>query len=367
MKEFTDAAPEYKGGDKRLMHAMIGFAIAAGDSPNAMTNIARGLQAGTEMFLKDKASKDEFDRQIQLSAMQYGLEGVAKDRERGREPLTFVALEDTTYKGKPVQAGQAVFIPYGEIEKNGGMVPPGFGDSSMVTALVERQKAVNAAIEKDREEKLLDDTFAESQREEFSEATSKALSAQRGLEYMEQALITIGEGGVTGLKGSANQIAQNLAAAAGLDDVAAQFSNRNEAVASVRKGFQNLIPVAFSGTQTGNSISNFDVQSLAEAFVDSMFQDGVFSMAFVTDEKLMNSLKSAMELLESGRQKALMDMTAVEQQLLGRNLRSGAPGTSVIDPYRNLVPTQASVGTPSSFGSLYRAEDGVYDVMNLGG
>lgn len=367
MQEFMANAPKYEGADKNLMHAMIGFSIAAGDSPNAMTNIAKGLQAGAQMFLQDKAAKDEFDRQIQLSSMKYGLEAAASERERGSKPLTFVALEDTVYKGRPVKKNQSVVIPYSEIERNGGMAPPGFGDTSMVTAMVENEKGFYEALEKARVERQVDDTFAESQRAKFSEATSKALSAQRGLEYMEAGLLTIADGEVTGLKGSANQVAKNLAAAAGLDDVAEQFDSRDEALGFVTKGFQNLIPVALSGTQTGNSISNFDVENLAKAYVDAMFKDGIFSMAFVTDEKLMDSLKSAMNLLESGRQQALTDMTSIERTLLGRTLRSGVEATTVIDPYRSMVPLEESVGTPSYFGSLYRAEDGIYDVMNLGG
>lgn len=258
-------------------------------------------------------------------------------------------------------------IPYSEIERNGGMVPAGFGDSTMVTALAEKQAAILDTLEEARKENLVDDTFAETQRTKFSESSSKALSAQRGLEYMEQGLLTIAEGGVVGLKGSANQIAKNLAAAAGLNDVAAEFSNRDEAVAFARKGFQNLIPVAFSGTQTGNSISNFDVQQLAEAYVDSMLKDGVWSMTFVTDDKLMNSLKSAMDLLETGRQQALTDMTAIERTLLGRTLRSGVEATAVIDPYRSLIPQEEDIEVPSAIGNLYRSDDGIYRLRLPGG
>jgi hypothetical protein len=367
MKEYSDAAPKYEGVDKNLLLAQIGFAIAAGESPNAMQNIANGLLAGSDVLMKDKAAKAEFDRQVQLSAMQYGLDTTKAERERGRQPLSFVALEDTVYKGKPVKKGQPVMIPYSEIERNGGMVPAGFGDSTMVTAINERQAAILDTLEEARKEKILDDSTVDTRRKDFSLASSKALSAQRGLEYMEQGLLTIAEGGVVGIRGSAEQIAKNLAAAAGLEDVATQFDNREDAVAFARKGFQNLIPVAFSGTQTGNSISNFDVEQLAEAFVGSMFKDGVWSMTFVTEDKLMNNLKSAMDLLETGRQQALTDMTAIEQSLIGRTLASGLPGMSVIEPYRSLIPTQGNVGVPSYFGDLYRSEDGVYDVMNLGG
>lgn len=366
MKEFTAAAPEYEGTNKNLMLAQIGFAIAAGESPNAMQNIANGLLAGSDMMLKDKAAKDEFDRSVKLSAMEYGLQQAGNQRSRDEEPLNFVALEDTVYKGRKVKAGQAVYIPFGEIEKNGGVVPEGFGDSSMVTAINERANRAFEIIEKDREERLIDDTVANTLRKEFGESADRAIAAQRGIDYMESALITIGEGGVVGLKGSANQVIKDGLALFGIE-AATQFSQRDEALALVAKGFQNLIPVAFSGTQTGNSISNFDVQQLANAYVDAMLKDGVFSLANVTEAKLNSSLKGALELLESGRQSALTNMNGIEGQLIGRKLRSGVDATSIVQPSRERIPQEEDIEVPSVLGSLYRSEDGVYRLRLPGG
>lgn len=368
MQEFMANAPKYEGGDKKLMHAMIGFAIAAGDSPNAMTNIARGLLAGSEMMLKDKAAKDEFDRQVQLSAMEYGLQETTKQRDRAKQALSFVALEDTTYNGRPVKRGEQVYIPYGEIEKNGGVVPPGFGDTALVTAISEREKGLMEALETARKENLVDDTFVEGQRETFSKAAGNAIAAQRGIDYMEAAILKVGEeGNIAGLEGALDTIVGNVAAAAGLKDVNAQFSDRQQVEGLVKKAFQNLIPAALSGVQTANSISNRDIEILAQAYVDSMLEGGVFSMATITEDKLLNSMKSALDLLQGSRQQALTDMSAVERTISGRTLRSGESALSVIEPYRALIPGQDEVGVPSRLGNLYLSEDGVYEIMRPGG
>lgn len=367
MQEFTSAAPKYEGTDKGLLLAQIGFAIAAGESPNAMQNIANGLLAGSDMLLKDKAAKSEFDRQLQLSAMQYGLQEVGKQRTRAEQTLNFVALEDTVYKGRKIKAGDSVYIPYGDIEKNGGVVPSGFGDSSMVTAITDRAKAVSEALEKARQEELLDDTFAESQREKFSRAASTAISAERGLGYMEAAIIKVGEkGNITGLAGTADDLVSKVAAAAGLSDVNEQFNSREEVQGLVKKAFQNLIPAALSGVQTANSISNRDIEILADAYVNSMLKDGVFSMATITEDKLLDSMKGAVALLESERQQSLVDMGTIEKTLVGRTLRSGAEGTSLIEPYRDLIPGQGGVSQPLRLGSLVYGEDGIYEIMRPG-
>lgn len=373
MREFMSNAPKYEGADRNLMHAMIGFAIAAGESPNAMTNIAQGLQSGAQMFLQDKAAKDEFDRQLQLSAMQYGLQEVTKERDRARQPLTFVAMEDTVYKGRPVRRGEQVFIPYGEIERNGGMAPPGFGDTALATAMVEREKGFREALNKAYEDRLVDDTFVASQRDAYSGATRNAMASQRGIDYMEAAILKVGEDGtITGLQGSAENLISKIAAAAGADDLAAQYGDRGQVVDMVKIAFQNLIPSALSGVQTANSISNRDIELLANAYVDSMLENGVFSMSNITEDKLLRSMKGALDLLQTGRQQALTDMSAIEKTLSGRYLRSGdisAPvaATSVIEPYRSLIPGQEDVGVPSRLGSLYLSEDGIYDIMRPGG
>lgn len=372
MNEFTANAPKYEGGDRNMMKAMIGFAIAAGESPNAMTNIAQGLQAGAQMFLQDKAAKDEFDRQLQLSAMQYGLQEVGKERERGRQPLTFVALEDTTYKGRPVKRGEQVYIPYKEIERNGGVAPPGFGDTAMATAMAERQQGVFETLQKAFESKQMSDTDVSAAAQDYSRATGTAVAAQRGIDFMEAALLKVGEdGNITGLEGSAKDFASKLAAAAGMEDINQEFNDRSEALAFVKLGFQNLIPAALSGVQTANSISNRDIEILAEAYVDSMMQGGIFSMSTITEEKLMNSMKAALDLLQSSRQSALTDLASIERRLAGRYLKSGSltdpvSALTVIEPYQELIPGQAET-VPSRLGNLYRSDDGVYDIMRPGG
>jgi hypothetical protein len=367
MQEFTAIAPKYEGADKNLMLAQIGFAIAAGESPNAMQNIANGLLAGSDAMIKDKAAKAEFDRQLQLSAMQYGLQEVGKQRTRSEQALNFVALEDTVYKGRKVKAGDSVYIPYGEIEKNGGVVPSGFGDSSMVTAINDRAKAVSEVLEKARQENLVDDTFAESQREKFSRAASTAISAERGLGYMESAILKVAEdGNITGLAGTADNLVAQVAAAAGLSDINAQFNSREEVQGLVKKAFQNLIPAALSGVQTANSISNRDIEILADAYVNSMLEDGIFSMATVTEDKLLNSMKGAVDLLESERQQSLVDMGTIEKTLVGRTLRSGDAATSIIEPYRELLPGQGAVSQPRRLGSLSYGEDGIYEIVRPG-
>jgi hypothetical protein len=367
-KQFADMGPKYEGIDKGLLLAQIGFAIAAGDSPNAMSNIADGLSLGADMAIKDKAAKAEFDRQIQLTAMQYGLEKYDQEQQRAKEPIKFVALTDTTYEGKKVPAGTAVYIPYGKIEKNGGMVPPGFGDTEMISALATKKSAMLELMQKTYEQGLIDDSFLASETKTYSEAASAAISAQRALDYLDSAMLQVGQGGVTGLEASAKSIAAKVASAAGLPDVAAQFTDRDEFVATMKLAFQEMMPASLSGVQSANSISNFDVTMMAEAFADAALKDGVFSLAFVSDDTLLNQLKAASNKMQSARQQSLATMGGVEKAFSGRYLRSGTIDNPVsaltaLDPYKSILGEQTQTSTPSQFGSLVLGENGVYEIV----
>lgn len=370
-KQFADMSPKYEGVDKGLLMAQIGFAIAAGESPSAMKNIADGFLSGADTMIKDRAAKAEFDRQVKLSAMQYGLAEEGKLRDRASNPLMFVALEDTTYKGKKVAAGDQVYIPYGDIEKNGGLVPAGFGDTSMVTAITNRQKNTMALIQDTYEQGLIDDTYLSSETEKYSKAVSTAASSQRALDYLESAMLKVGEGGVTGLAASASSLAAKLASAAGLPDIAKKYTTRDEFVSDMEIAFQNMMPASLAGVQSANSISNMDVNMMANAFADAALKDGVFSLTSVSDDVLLNKLKSASELMQAARQQSLATMAGVEQNFSGRYLRSGSltspvSATTALDPYKNLLSGSKQSASPTSFGRLTMAEDGTYEILYPG-
>lgn len=198
MREFTAAAPKYEGGDKRLMHAMIGFAIAAGESPNAMTNIAKGLQAGAEMFLKDKAAKDEFDRQIQLSAMQYGLGEVAKERALDRQFTNYVASTEVTYRGRKYGPNESVPVLHSDILN--GRMPSGVITEGTSDALLATDAAVRKAlIEAEKEKTLTPAAFNEAIKN-LDDAASNYSSASNLMPLLEASLVRTAQGQVTGVQ-----------------------------------------------------------------------------------------------------------------------------------------------------------------------
>ena len=96
--------------DKNMQLAMIGLAIAAGQSPDALTNIAQGALTGLQAISAEEAARRERDRELRTAAVSGVLseqadarkETLAQRQERierynkGRQEILVAALSDTT-------------------------------------------------------------------------------------------------------------------------------------------------------------------------------------------------------------------------------------------------------------------------------
>ena len=118
MDRFKEHVPEYEGmseSEKWFSVAEAGLRVMAGKSPNAITNIAEGLKGLGPELAKDAKERRAYDRQINLSAAKYALEGMEKLRteeralaaEGRKRPYKLVAMEAFTYEGQNFKKGQA--------------------------------------------------------------------------------------------------------------------------------------------------------------------------------------------------------------------------------------------------------------------
>jgi hypothetical protein len=74
---FIDTLPQYQGKtefEKGMTLAKMGMAIAAGQDPHAIKNIADGFLAVGDEFVEDAKQKRLYDQQVQLQAANYGLD-----------------------------------------------------------------------------------------------------------------------------------------------------------------------------------------------------------------------------------------------------------------------------------------------------
>jgi len=92
------------------------MAIAAGQSPRAIENIANGVLATMGDFTDDEKAKRDYKRQVNLSATQYALSSVEKRRaeeialaaEGRKRPFELIAVKDFIRDGVKVLKGTAL-------------------------------------------------------------------------------------------------------------------------------------------------------------------------------------------------------------------------------------------------------------------
>ena len=337
MAEFTDNAPKYEGMNKGLAIAKIGFAIAAGDSPNAMTNIARGLSQGADEFIKDKANRDAFDRQLKLTALQYGLGEQSKiDTQRradDRNIFDFVATEDGSFKGEEFKKGQNIRVSMTDIMANGGKLPAELQNQELylsgVEAVNKRNKLIIEAADNLRKEKIIEDSAAQKYKGDYTTASSNFKSAERGVNYLETALIGTAEDEVTGGTAALKDLLRKGGSLFGIE-VGKEYKTLDEAKTAMSIALQPLIKVTLGETQSANSISNRDVEFLIKAvYGDDALSKNSFSLATADSGQMIIRLKGAIKAMRAAQAKDLNTMKTIEDQLVSRILPGQGEGSGM--------------------------------------
>lgn len=111
--EFLKLLPKYEEDPsiQGLNIAMMGFAIAGGESSSAMKNIADGMKKTLPAFIKSKEKRKAFERETDLLASKYAIQRKEADRTRGlTEKDYFVKTAFTSPDGRNFEVGQPVSL-----------------------------------------------------------------------------------------------------------------------------------------------------------------------------------------------------------------------------------------------------------------
>ena len=380
MDEFVSNAPEYKGLDQGLAIAKIGFAMAAGESPNAITNIAKALSDGADMFIKDKKDRDAFKRQVDLAGLQYAVGEVSKIRQEGRalarerrqsKTMTF-GPKGGTYRGKKYGPYEDVEVLQGDIQDNN--VPTGIIGTSTITALNTKSKSFTGLMKDLVKQKVLSEDGARKDQEAYAKAADTAIKAERGQAVVNKVLLTVldPEKGITGLAPAIKAAYTQLRSAANLPT---DISDLDEARTYMRQLLQDIIPVTIATYSGANSISNKDVDFLITAFFgDNALEGGNFQFVFQTDKALTQRLQGAAERMRESQIGAFSRMKAIEDRVSAQFIQgtvdldqstgaiTGTPATQLFTEDRRRI-SEAGLGFPDlpQVGSnipFFRDKDG---------
>ena len=369
MNEFTQNAPKYEGVDKGLAIAKIGFAMAAGKSPDAIQNIASALEDGADIFIKDKQQRDAFNRQVELSALQYGLGEVGKKRaderaisreRRGTKKYTF-GPEGGTYKGRAYEPYADVEVSVGDIRDN--KMPTGLVSSAMVTALATRAKTTAALQKAKFDAGQISMSELSKQQENYTTAVDNVIKSEQAVDLLEDVMVDVAKGEVTGFKPAALDFFNKVGNFAGFD-FGKKYETKDQARSAMRQALQLMIPNTVGSTQSANSISNRDVDFLITAyFGEGALDGGPFTFAATDKNTMVKRLQNAAIQMRDAQKKDFAQMKLVETNLSSVY----QPGTEVsalggLSPARarllekGLLPGQLNIRTTIG---VTKGDDGV--------
>ena len=331
MDEFVSNAPEYKGMDKGLAIAKIGFAMAAGESPNALTNIAKALSDGADMFLKDDEQRRSFQRQVELAGLQYGVSETSKIRAEGRAQARqdrtlkyFVAGENMTFDGVKYGKDDIVAVPEGYIRQKG--VPPGLTTENLVKGAKTTQAQIEKLLLEAKEKKRMTDKDYRENRKIISEAALSFEKSRNLTTLLDGQIFNVVEGRVTGATNFARDLVNKAANTIGLT-MNESYQTLEEYDTDMRNVANQLIKDLLG--EGSKNISNVDRQLASE--IVGLFTTGASGVLggyiYRDDDVLLQRLQRIRGTLQKTQRDSLADMSDILQLSVGRTFMSDAPVT----------------------------------------
>ena len=318
MNEFKQNAPQYEGMDKNIALAKVFFSIAAGKDPDAITNIADGLNKGADMFLKDKKERDAFNRQVDLAALRYGLQERSKDRKL----KYFIAGKDVTIDGKNYEKGSVVDLSEGFIRKNG--IPSGLTTESLTKATLDNAAAIKKALAKAQKDKIISNKDFISLGKQVTDATDTFTKSRNLQTLIQGQIFQVADGNVTGLVPAAQDVVNKAANAVGVD-MGTEYESLERYNTDMRKVANQLIKDLLG--EGSKNISNVDRQLASE--IVGLFTTGSGGLlggyVFRDDDVLLSRLQGVHKTMERTQQKSLAQIENILVATQGQTFQSGAP------------------------------------------
>ena len=269
---FLKAMPKYEGKSKREQGFDIikmGMAIAAGQSPHAITNISKGVLATIDNFTSDEKERRAYKRQIDLSAVQYGLANVARDHtelradaKEGRQlyPEVWRVRKGETFRhnGKEFTEDDTVILTVDDVRSGDVDISKLHTEDSIAAGI----KAVNnrLAVQLDALHKTVTDPSKfQVPMEKYMEnaSTVRTNIATQGM--LKNALAALNADDVTGIKGTAKDILLKISNATGLkefsEEVFGKLTTKAEYIDFTERATTQFIEGLIS---EGGKISDFE-------------------------------------------------------------------------------------------------------------
>ena len=322
MAQFTSNAPKYEGIDKGLAIMKIGASMSAGSSPYALQNISNALSSGADMLIKDKSKKDEFNRQVQLSALQYGIGEINKEKTQQRADVRNIkdyvvgkgglTMPDGTKfeEGRTVSLNMEQALSLGsDLSNLSSIAAFNTRQAAMTKALTAQLKVIEA-----QQGKGVKYTDFKSSIEDYNGSLKSAKDAELAKVFINNALLTVAEDDVGSLSTAGKDLLRKGFTAFGLESPEG-FDTLSKLNRQMSLALNSIIPLAIGDTQSANSISDRDVSFVIEAFLAQGLiekKGGSFRFVGTSETAIATGLKAALQKIENKQKEDLRKMLSVE-------------------------------------------------------
>jgi hypothetical protein len=217
-------------------------------------------------------------------------------------------------------------------------------------------------------EKVLKTDDARKEAEIYQSSVKNVIGTEVAVGLLENALVDVAEGNVTGLAPAFKEVVRQGANFFGIDP-GTEYKGLAEARAAMRSALQKAVPVTVGSTQSANSISDRDVDLLITAlFGEGALTGGAFTFVTEDDVLMGNRLQRAIQEMRTGQRSELASMQSVETRIgnmyaPGSTLGDLRPATEVIAPFQQQF-REAGFGRTGQPGrtqaGLVKGEDGIF-------
>ena len=318
-KEIMDLLPEFEGKsrqEKGLDLAKLGMAIAAGESPNAIQNIAKGFLAMGDTFTEDAKERRAFNLQMKTLAAKYTLDRIAEDRGDAKDFQYFYN-----------QDGDMEILSKADLAK-GKRPSDGYTEAAMAEVINNGAEAKDALFL----DALAKAELTEPERKAYFNGYKNASELNRkavlGQELTTDLIETLEKepNKIIGIRGAAKGMYEKGAALFGVrvDNYRNEKGeitevSRQQFVDDVRKVFQLMVPLTLGKAQSANSISDRDVTLLAKAAVANVLNDDD-AVALTTQQAgaLERKLRRAHDLFRTTAKSTSAEMESLDSTFGGK-------------------------------------------------
>jgi len=334
MAQFTSNAPKYEGIDKGLALMKIGAAMSSGTSPYALVNISKALSSGADMFIKDKASKDAFNRQVGLAALKYGMSKQATEEAQLRSDMRnfdlYVVGEGGFTDPRPGKNNR--FIPKGGHVELSMADRMKYGDKMESLASVKSLKDY-AAIYAPK----IDPAKAAGitgQQKEARTFINQAEDATRAIGIFDNVKKLVNDPETApfarGIKGFLAETTDKAGVFFGIE-MDKKYSTRKQIETKALAALGDIVGVAIGNTQSANSISDRDVlNQIIKPFFGGLVQEDANGEFFVNlnNKEIVNSqIDTAISLLLAKQTQAIQGFDDIAGNLARVPRVAGYKGT----------------------------------------